>query len=290
MHKVVKSVIYSYDSQKPVTIDNKIIVPEPESEVNTEEDIRLAEKRRKQAEEERFRKAVDDEVQRILAQSKAQADAYRDKIIAEAQAEAQAISSDAKATTKTVLEKAANEAAVMKEQAKRDGYKDGFEKGYAEARAKCERYVEAAAKFIAEINSKKEAYYISHEEQLKETLFEMVRKITLNELINDDKFVERVIANAAKSFRNSDYIKISVLEGEVSKEFVSDAEFVNKLIPFIPEIEVEYLNPDEAEPGTIILDNDTEIIDASVPTQLEFLKEIIRNTRGEKELFHMEPL
>lgn len=283
MHKVVKSVIYSYDSQKPVTIDNKIIVPEPESEVNTEEDIRLAEKRRKQAEEERFRKAVDDEVQRILAQSKAQADAYRDKIIAEAQAEAQAISSDAKATTKTVLEKAANEAAVMKEQAKRDGYKDGFEKGYAEARAKCERYVEAAAKFIAEINSKKEAYYISHEEQLKETLFEMVRKITLNELKNDDKFVERVIANAAKSFRNSDYIKISVLEGEVSKEFVSDAEFVNKLIPFIPEIEVEYLNPDEAEPGTIILDNDTEIIDASVPTQLEFLKEIIRNTRGEKE-------
>jgi flagellar assembly protein FliH len=283
LHKVVKSVIYSYDSQKPVTIDNKIIVPEPESEVNTEEDIRLAEKRRKQAEEERFRKAVDDEVQRILAQSKAQADAYRDKIIAEAQAEAQAISSDAKATTKTVLEKAANEAAVMKEQAKRDGYKDGFEKGYAEARAKCERYVEAAAKFIAEINSKKEAYYISHEEQLKETLFEMVRKITLNELITDDRFVERVIANAAKSFRNSDYIKISVLEGEVSKEFVSDAEFVNKLIPFIPEIEVEYLNPDEAEPGTIILDNDTEIIDASVPTQLEFLKEIIRNTRGEKE-------
>jgi flagellar assembly protein FliH len=283
LHKVVKSVIYSYDSQKPVTIDNKIIVPEPESEVNTEEDIRLAEKRRKQAEEERFRKAVDDEVQRILAQSKAQADAYRDKIIAEAQVEAQAISSDAKATTKTVLEKAANEAAVMKEQAKRDGYKDGFEKGYAEARAKCERYVEAAAKFIAEINSKKEAYYISHEEQLKETLFEMVRKITLNELITDDRFVERVIANAAKSFRNSDYIKISVLEGEVSKEFVSDAEFVNKLIPFIPEIEVEYLNPDEAEPGTIILDNDTEIIDASVPTQLEFLKEIIRNTRGEKE-------
>jgi hypothetical protein len=111
----------------------------------------------------------------------------------------------------------------------------------------------------------------------------MVRKITLNELITDDRFVERVIANAAKSFRNSDYIKISVLEGEVSKEFVSDAEFVNKLIPFIPEIEVEYLNPDEAEPGTIILDNDTEIIEASVPTQLEFLKEIIRNTRGEKE-------
>jgi flagellar assembly protein FliH len=283
LHKVVKSVIYSYDSQKPVTIDNKIIVPEPESEASTEEDIRLAEKRRKQAEEERFRKAVDDEVKRISAENKAQAEAYRDKIIAEAKAEAQAISSDAKATTKAVLEKAANEAAAMKEQAKRDGYKEGFEKGYAEAKTKCERYVEAAAKFIAEINSKKEAYYISHEEQLKETLFEMVKKITLNELKSDDKFVERVIANAAKSFRNSDYIKISVLEGEVSKEFVSDAEFVNKLIPFIPEIEVEYLNSDEAEPGTIILDNDTEIIDASIPTQLEFLKEIIRNTRGEKE-------
>ena len=286
MHKVVKSVVYNFDSEKPVTIDNKIVVPVPETIQDVDdagEIMRLEEQQKKRAEEEKFKKKVDDEIRRVLAENKAQADAYREKIISDAREEAKAISSEAKSATKAVLEKAAKESAAMKEQAKRDGYTDGYEKGSADAKAKCERYVEAAAKFMAEINSKKEAYYISHETQLRDTLFEMVKKITLNELKTDDRFVERVIANAAKGFRNSDYVKISLLEGEVSSEFTSDAEFVNKIIPFIPEIEIEYLNPEEAEPGTIILDNDTEIIEASVPTQLDFLKEIIKNTRSENE-------
>ena len=107
----------------------------------------------------------------------------------------------------------------------------------------------------------------------------MVEKVTKEELKTDPKVIERIIADAAKSFRNSDYIKISLAEGQVSRELKSDEKLIKQLIPYIPDIDVEIL-PD-AEEGTVILDNNEEISDASVPTQLEFLKEILRNTRGE---------
>lgn len=284
---IVKSCVYNFESDKPVPLNNTIYIPaendETDNAANAAELKKREEQQRRDAEEKRIQKAVEDRVRVALEQSRAQSDAYANDIIAQAQAKANALTADAKAATKTVLEKAAVESAAMKEQAKKDGYKEGFDKGSAEAKVKCEKYVEAAAKFIAEINSSKETYYISHEALLREAVFEMVKKITLAELDRDDKMIERIIVNAAKQFRNSDYIKISLLEGEVSKEFTSDAEFINKLIAFIPEIEVEYLNPGEAEKGTVILDNDKEIIDASVPTQLEFLREIIKNTRGEQK-------
>lgn len=73
------------------------------------------------------------------------------------------------------------------------------------------------------------------------------------------------------------------MEGDVSKEFTADAEYVKSIAANIPDIEVEYLSPSDNPKGTVILDNDSEIIDASVPTQLEFLKEIMKKTRGETD-------
>ena len=46
---------------------------------------------------------------------------------------------------------------------------------------------------------------------------------------------------------------------------------------------MEELDPLDAPPGTVILDNGSEIIDASIPTQLDFLKEIMKSAHGDKE-------
>ena len=107
----------------------------------------------------------------------------------------------------------------------------------------------------------------------------MVEKIVKAELKTAPEMVERIIADAAKGFRNSDYIKISVADGEITRKLKTDEKLIKEIIPYIADIEIEIL-PD-AEQGTVILDNNEEIVDASVPTQLEFLKEIMRNSRGE---------
>ena len=224
----------------------------------------------------------------IIEARRKQIEAEAERIVSTAENNAERMLSDARSKTKAVFEAAEEECQRLKELSRREGFEAGFESGRKEAMDKCEKYLEAAAKLLSEINAKKEAYYISNEYELCETVMDMVKKITLSEIKTDPEVIDRICKNAAKNFRNSDYLKISVSKGEASARLVSDAQFVKSLIPFIPEIEVEELEPEDAPEGTVVLDNGSEIIDASVPTQLEFLKEILRSSGHGEETANEE--
>jgi flagellar assembly protein FliH len=278
--KIYKSPAYGFGECEPVKLDNTVIMPVDESEAEfSEEELKAKRQAEKEAEEKRFNDAVDAEVARIIEARRAETENERNRILEGAKKEASSMAEDAKSTTAAVLERASKECAILKEKAKAEGFKEGFDEGKRQSLEKCSKYVDAAAQLLSDINAHKDAYYMENEEELKETLFCMVEKVTKSELKSDPKVIERIIEDAAKSFRNSDYIKISLAEGQVSRELKSDDKFIKQIIPYIPDIDVEIL-PD-AEEGTVILDNGEEISDASVPTQLEFLKEILKNTRGE---------
>ncbi len=279
MLKVYKSP-YDYGGQEPVVIDNTVYVPQENDDDNnfvSEEELRKKHLEEKAAEEKRFNDAVNAEVRRIIEMRSAELEQQRINILDAANKAAKATAEDAKKTTAAVLERASKECAILKEKAKAEGFKEGFDEGKKQSMEKCSKYIDASAQLLSDINAHKDAYYISNEKELRETLFLMVQKITKAELKTDPAVIERIIADAAKGFRNSDYIKISLADGEVSREIKTDEKLIKKLIPFIPDIDVEIL-PD-AEEGTVILDNNEEIVDASVPTQLDFLKEILKNTR-----------
>ncbi len=279
MLKVYKSP-YDYGGQEPVVIDNTVYIPQENDDDNnfvSEEELRKKHLEEKAAEEKRFNDAVNAEVRRIIEMRSAELEQQRINILDAANKAAKATAEDAKKTTAAVLERASKECAILKEKAKVEGFKEGFDEGKKQSMEKCSKYIDASAQLLSDINAHKDAYYISNEKELRETLFLMVQKITKAELKTDPAVIERIIADAAKGFRNSDYIKISLADGEVSREIKTDEKLIKKLIPFIPDIDVEIL-PD-AEEGTVILDNNEEIVDASVPTQLDFLKEILKNTR-----------
>lgn len=279
MLKVYKSP-YDYGGQEPVVIDNTVYIPQENDDDNnfvSEEELRKKHFEEKAAEEKRFNDAVNAEVRRIIEMRSAELEQHRINILDAANKAAKATAEDAKKTTAAVLERASKECAILKEKAKAEGFKEGFDEGKKQSMEKCSKYIDASAQLLSDINAHKDAYYISNEKELRETLFLMVQKITKAELKTDPAVIERIIADAAKGFRNSDYIKISLADGEVSREIKTDEKLIKKLIPFIPDIDVEIL-PD-AEEGTVILDNNEEIVDASVPTQLDFLKEILKNTR-----------
>ncbi len=280
MHnKLFRSQPFYYGNSEPVKIDNTIVLPADETEEElSEEEITRKRQAEKEAEEKKFRDAVDFEVKRIMDARNAGIENERTKILDSARAAAKGMTDDAKAATAAVLERANKECAILKEKAKAEGFKEGFDEGRRQSIEKCNKYVDASAQLLADINSHKEAYYLSNEGELKETMFLMVEKIVKAELETAPDVIERIIADAAKGFRNSDYIKISLADGEVSRTLKTDEKLIKELIPYIKDIEIEILR--DAEEGTIILDNDEEIVDASVPTQLEFLQEILRNSRG----------
>ncbi|MGN0639299.1 MAG: hypothetical protein ACI4J0_13080 [Huintestinicola sp.] len=291
MLKIVKSKVYNFDSSKLVPVGEQEIKPLPAAEEQahepTPEEIAAEQEilRAKRLEDEtkRFNEAVIKRSEEVILARKKKMDEDYERIVTAGKNSADKMIEDARSKTKAVFAAAEEECERLREKSRKEGFEAGFEAGKEEALKKCEKYLETAGALLSEINSKKEAYYISHEYELCETVLDMVRKITLSEVKTDPEVIDRIAANAAKSFRNSDYVKISVAQGEASRNFVTDKEFVKSLIPFIPEIEVEELDPLDAPPGTVVLDNGSEIIDASIPTQLDFLKEIMKNSHKQEQ-------
>ncbi|MCM1023359.1 MAG: hypothetical protein NC395_04795 [Prevotella sp.] len=285
MLKIVKGYGYgyvpAYSVGEPVKIDNTVYLPGEDEEtgevISAEEQRRRAEEE-KAEEERRFSEAVDAKVSQILAERSAALEQERAQVIEAGKNEAASISAKAKADTMAIMEKAKRECAMLKEQARKEGYDEGFANGREESLDKYSKYIDASGRLLEEINSRKEAYYISAEEEMRNTVFELVNKIVRTELRTNPQVLNGIIAEAAKNFRNSDYIKITLAEDGITERFRTDEKLIKDIIPFIPEVELEF--DEDAEEGTVIEDNGSEIVDAGIPTQLEFLKEIMRTTRG----------
>lgn len=286
MLKIVKGYGYgfapNYGIGEPVKIDNTVYVPGEDEEtgefVSAEEQRRRAEEE-KAAEEKRFRESVDAEISRIMTERSAALEQERVQIIEKAKGEAANINAEAKASSMSLMEKTKKECIMLKEQAKKEGYNDGFGEGKEQSLDKYKKCIDAAGKLLSEINARKEAYYISNEEELRETVFALVNKIVRTELKTNPKVIESIMAEAAKNFRNSDYLKITLAEDSITERFRTDEKLLKDIIPFIPEIELEL--DSDAEEGTVIEDDGSQIVDAGVPTQLEFLKEVLKNSRGD---------
>lgn len=295
MLKIVKGYGYgfapSYSVGEPVKIDNKVYIPGEDEETGefiSAEEMRKRDEEEKAAEEKRFNESVDAKVSKLMAERSAALEQERSRILEQAKNEAANTAAEAKAATMAVMERAQRECAILKEQAKKEGYDEGFAEGRTQSLDKYKKCVDAAGKLLSEINSRKEAYYISCETEMRETVFELVQKIVRTELRTNPKVIESIIADAAKNFRNSDYLKITLAEDEITERFRTDEKLVKELIPFIPELELE-LDRD-AEEGTVIEDDGSQIVDAGVPTQLEFLKEVFKNARGESDEYSAEGL
>ena len=275
LHKVVKSSRIS-ENDEPVFIDNTVIIPVKPifSEDNPEDEDAL----RRRLEKERHEQEVQSEISRQVDAIKNQLEQENAEYLQKLEHMRQEIINDAKAQSDEIMKKVKLDSINELENARKKGFEEGFNAGRGEALSQCETYVKTAAQFLSEINSRKEAYFIQNEEKLLDISIEMAEKITLEELKTDKNVLFRIVEQAAKNFRNSDYIKISFAKGDVSREVVTDLDFIKTLVGNIPEIEVEIL-PEAAE-GTVILDNNSEIIDASVPTQLELLQEIMKNSKN----------
>lgn len=281
MLKIVRGLGPVYGNAEPVVIDNRVFIPtedEETGEVISPEEQRRIEDEERAERERRIQEEVDARVAQVLNDRSEALERERKRIIEDAKSEAATITADAKATTMAVIDKANKECVKIKEIARQEGITQGFSQGKEESLDKYKKYIDAAGKLLAEINARKEAYYISNEEELRATVFEVAQKVVHAELKASPEVIENILADAAKNFRNSDYIKIILKEEDMTERFKTDEKLINKIIPFIPDIEIVFDN--DTEDGTIVLDNGSEIVDASIPTQLDFLKEILNNTRG----------
>ena len=154
---------------------------------------------------------------------------------------------------------------------------EGFEQGTRDGREAClaagRDILDEAKSYADRINSEKEQLFADYEKEIYDTVMQIAKKVTLDSITSKDSAaVKRLIKKAAKEFRNCERIKITLNDNGANEELTGDYEYLKELCGGIPNVEVELLP--EADPGTVIVDNGSEIVDAGIMTQLRMIQEL----------------
>lgn len=222
----------------------------------------LDEREQKLAQEE---KSLEDMKTRCVEQGKQvilEAKRRADALVSTANDNAAQIISDAEANRDSVFIKA-----------KAEGFEQGQKDGKEACLAAGRDILEEARSYAEKINSEKEQLFAGYEKEIYDTVMAIAKKVTLDSITSKDSAaVKRLIKKAAKEFRNSERIKITLSDNGANEELTADYEYLKELCGGIQYVDVELLP--EAEPGTVIVDNGSEIVDAGIQTQLRMIQEL----------------
>ena len=202
-------------------------------------------------------------------------------ITANAEKKAKAVTDAAEKAAKQMTDSLEAECAVAREEARRLGYADGNaageESGYAAGEQRgydvCKETLTELCAMLTAIPREKEQIFKEHEAKLFDLIFTICNKVTAKSLTQKDKSViANMLKEAAKGFRNSNYIKVSLSKHDIDESANVDLEDLAQIFGDAQQVEFEVLK--DAPKGTLILDNGSEITDAGIDTQLKMIKSL----------------
>ena len=154
-----------------------------------------------------------------------------------------------------------------------EGYKKGYDEGYVNALKKCRDTLVELKQLSEDVVAHKSQIYLDYEHSLFDAIFDIAQKITLDSLKQKDKAViMKMLKEAGKRFRGSKNVKITLSGLDISDVSEVDDKILEEVFKGGSNIEFEILS--DAPSGTLIIDNGTEITDASVMTQLKMIEQL----------------
>ncbi len=162
-----------------------------------------------------------------------------------------------------------------------EGLKKGEEEGYIQGLKKCKDGLLELKRFCGEVEKEKADILSEQRRCVFDLAMEVAEKITMTVFSQKDKkALEKMITAAAKEFRNTKNIRVTLSKHDLSEDMEADFRLYEKC--FSPTANVEFEVVD-SESGTLMLENDTEIFDAGVSTQLKMIGELGRGKFRDKE-------
>jgi len=237
--------------------------PKPDLAAELELRLQLLEEReadaeRRQQELAALKEQYIEQGKGVILEAKQRAEA----MIAQAEAEAADIVADAEAQRDGVFIKA-----------RAEGFEQGKKDGVEACLADGKDILDSARVYAEKINTEKDELFAKYEKDIFDTIIAIANKITLDSLTaKDSTVVKKLIKKAAKDFRNTERIRITLDKNGATEELAADYEYLKELCGGVQYVEVELL-PD-AEPGTVIVESGGEITDAGIQTQLRMIQEL----------------
>lgn len=197
-----------------------------------------------------------------------------DEIIEKARKEAEAILADAR-----------EQAAILREEAYKEGEAEGREMGIREAYEEQREMLSGEIKnlqreiadIIQSVSIEKEKMIEKNVDDLKRISIAVAEKIIQTSLQSSGDIVKRMILAATDKLKKKQWAKIYVTKCNTNISMEVDTEFLEALSHLSENIKI--ITMDNGEDGTCIIELPDEIIDASVGTQLENIKDIINNAK-----------
>lgn len=188
-----------------------------------------------------------------------------------------------------ILSDARDEAELLRTQAYEEGRKEGYEAGskegyeqaYNEHHDALNEEIGSLRKNISSIvqsvSIEKEKVLEKYIDDLKRVSLAVAEKIIQTSLHSSGDIVKRMILAATDKMTKRQWAKIYVTKTNTGISMNADTEFLEALSRLSDNIKI--VTMDNEEEGTCIIELPDEIIDASVATQLENIKDIINNAR-----------
>lgn len=195
------------------------------------------------------------------------------------------IVAEAKEQAKRILDDAHKQADILRQKAFTEGHEEGVEAGFKKAHDEQRELLDQeirqlqanASEVMRSISIEKTKLLEQYVDDLKKISLAIAEKIIQTSLQSSGDIVKRMILAATDKITKKQWAKIYITKCETGISMEVDAEFLDALSKLSDNIKI--ITMDNGEEGTCIIELPDEIIDASVSTQLENIKDILNNVR-----------
>ncbi len=196
---------------------------------------------------------------------------------------------DARAEAEALLEEAREQAKKLQEEAREAGYEAGYATGYEEGRQKVEASFkeELEAHFLAfesdvkialqSVETAKANCLRNYMEDLKDCAIAIGEKVIQISLRSSGEVIKQMIISATEKLKKTAWVKIYIDKYDYDMMMEADADILTELSHLSDNI--KFIVMDKEESGNCIIEMPEEIVDVSVNTQMENIKDILENVR-----------
>ena len=192
---------------------------------------------------------------------------------------------EARTQARQIINDARSQAEYLRDQGYLEGLETGRQDGTREAYDEQRRLLDAEiqelqnniSEVLQSVTAEKEKLLEQYVDDLKRISLTVAEKVIQTSLQSSGDIVKRMILAATDKITKKQWAKIYITKCDTAVSMDVDTEFLDKLSKLSENIKI--ITMDNGEEGTCIIELPDEIIDASVGTQLENIKDILNNVR-----------
>ncbi len=211
------------------------------------------------------------------------------KMLEDARNTSQELILEAEKKAGELLEKAEEQAKALREEAGKEGYDSGFEEGLSKGRlqaaeelkrendARRREFEGQMQEALASVEKAKNRCVKEYLDELRDCSIAVAEKVIHISLKASGDVIRRMILAETEKLKKTSWVKIYISKLDYEMMVEADANVVEELSRLSDNI--KFIVMEKEEDGSCIIETPEEIIDISVDTQMENIREIAQNVQ-----------